>query len=1041
MIGKSPENPAGEASNATPQSPAPSQAGAEEPFALSGTPAPAAPPAAEAPPPPGEQQALFHGLKDAPGQQDMFQDMDLAGSSPPAAGLPGQPSPERAAAQAASLAKNGPPPPSLRDMKIQDAKDREETMNASRESDQENWRKNKEGKWVRAQTPEQKAARKQRDQEKRAEIAAKKSTLTEVAKPLEKYGVSAQDIRDRAEEMAAPAAEFAKQYNTELDQLMKEHALSKSKLAKIQNETGKESDRVGIDRKDVSKKGDVTLNVKDQFISQAASMYPHLGLREDSTQEDVAKLILDGHEEIPQWYDMIDKAADDLERGLNENPDYQEDQINAQFAEGESLLDEIFNATPEQEEALLSQQVEGGLEGEPKKVPKKVAEKGADYREEGEEPPEGEEKKPEFLHAAEKPEAEKPTEGQKLESESERIARRQKELSQQARKPAETREEPESKAPKKPGVTPEELEAMGVHIPKPGEAAGAKQTMTIEEYRAAVADMKKTAEEKEAAKVERAKVRQEREARRAARIGKLPPEAAPVPRASLSPPGNGPRNWTRNWRKLSPDGWKALPMLPARCGTWATSRQPCDGIAGGGYCLVHRRERQPPGCRGEGCCKDEVEQKERVSQMKIFRKRIYRVNKDADSARLERIAAACNAFVGRGQRIPIAIGHTPGEETSETISMDIGTDEAATNFVTDGSNLFCDMDIDPVFDDVAKRHRGVSCEVWSDDLICPIALLAVSRPALELGPMKYALKYEHEGEHTTSVTLDNEELDMDVASVKNLFSECLLSSDLAAQIKSLTESVSQLSLQVQSHGEASEKLKWLFEEEEAEEEAEAGEVPQPGGEPEPTKPPEVEEKNYMALPSGTNTFVPTTDTGTKPAEEKPKKKNYEELELESETFRIQAENNANLAADYAARITAAESEKQAISAEKATLERKYAMEKRRGELLTLRQRYEFDIEAEMKIVEPMTDEQFTTHKEVIKKYACPPVHTPPVVVGELPKPPAQEMAPDVIPQRLVTMVAKYSMDKKVPYEEAWAKREQICARTASRSKSVFHFCL
>jgi hypothetical protein len=450
--------------------------------------------------------------------------------------------------------------------------------------------------------------------------------------------------------------------------------------------------------------------------------------------------------------------------------------------------------------------------------------------------------------------------------------------------------------------------------------------------------------------------------------------------------------------------------------------------------------------------------------MFIEKKKIYRLNPDADASRLLEIVKVNNEAIERGERCPICLGHTEGDDAAQFLTIDVGEGK---NFTTDGEFILCDLEIDEAFAEAAKRHRGVSVELWSDNRVFPISLLAHNRPALELEPVRYS----REGEHTTQTITEpeTEEIEMDVMTVKNLIGECIAQSDLAAQIKSLTDAVSQVSVQVQAHSEEAEKLKWLFEGEGSEEEgvmpeegmeselppevaeeeatespeeaiaedaeAEAGEHPElppeeieqiaedhvseGKGEETPKvekeEEPEVE-KNDMAMPSGTNTFVPSTNTGTTPQK---KKKNYEELALESETYRLSAANQKKIANTYASQIEAVATEKNDATARLAEVERKYSMLNRKNELLVLANKYEFDVEAEMKLVKDMTDDQYETHKKlVVVRYSMPPVKKAPVSVGELPGDSKQE---NIIPQAKVAQVAKYAMEHKISWKDAFEK--------------------
>jgi hypothetical protein len=281
---------------------------------------------------------------------------------------------------------------------------------------------------------------------------------------------------------------------------------------------------------------------------------------------------------------------------------------------------------------------------------------------------------------------------------------------------------------------------------------------------------------------------------------------------------------------------------------------------------------------------------------------------------------------------------------------------------------------------------------------------------------------------------------MNVEEVKNLVADLMMHSDLAAAVKALGEQLTDVKLQA-------EKLNWLFEDEAGEEvgpdeepvepvkeeagEGTAEEVAEEADK-EGTDHPEIPkdeieeiakdhveagdtaedtaedkdksdkspEKKDMSLASGTNTFVPNVD-----------KKKYEEMELTLERYSKEAQDQRLIAENYAQRVLTADAEKQAIDKIRVELEHKYSMLNRKVELIELSGKYQFDVEAEMKIVEAMTDDQFTMHKNVVSRYAMPPVNKAPISVAEL-------KDDDVIEKDDVIKVAKYALEKGITWKQA-----------------------
>ena len=416
---------------------------------------------------------------------------------------------------------------------------------------------------------------------------------------------------------------------------------------------------------------------------------------------------------------------------------------------------------------------------------------------------------------------------------------------------------------------------------------------------------------------------------------------------------------------------------------------------------------------------------------------VYRANEDCSLERLFNVARATNAYIERGESCVACLGHS--RDSDDTLSVSVGT---LNNFRVEGDELVADITVDKLWEDARelKSYKKKSVELWSDDVISSVALLAKNRPALELGLVAYEMP-KREGEHA-NYTIENEDNDMNADEVKAIVADTLMHSDLAAAVKALGEQLTDVKLM-------SEKLNWLFEDEGEQvgpdgepisdpekdglDEGEEG-LPKVEGEPEGEIPGEEkkpedeatepegekviegekeekvekpEEKDEMALASGTNTFVPTTET---------KKKKYEELELEVQQYSMEADNQKKLVSDYASRIEKAENEKQTIEAERVALERKYSMLNRKLELVSLSAKYQFDPEEEIKIVETMDDSQFETHKNlVVKRYAMPPVSKAPVT------PAALKDDDEVIPANEVLKITRYALEHKCTWLEAKAR--------------------
>ncbi len=353
--------------------------------------------------------------------------------------------------------------------------------------------------------------------------------------------------------------------------------------------------------------------------------------------------------------------------------------------------------------------------------------------------------------------------------------------------------------------------------------------------------------------------------------------------------------------------------------------------------------------------------------MKILHEPVYKVCEDATQDRLYNIAKETNAYIARGEECVICLGHS-GED-SDQLSVAVGK---ADNFVVDGAVLYCDFEIDDHWQKDIKRHTKKSCEVWSDDVISLVSLLAKNRPALELGTVKYEMK-PREGLDRTTTKYEEPEKDiedMNINEIKQLFQECLDHSDIVARFNELADRI--IPTLQEKLVKLEDTLSPLLEEEAAEPEhadiapqleaegeeikAEEGEQVEAGKE---EAVPEVKEesplaeeepgKKEMATASANNTYTPGFEGGEKrddKEEEEKRKKVLEKYQMEA----LQAHQEKNEAL------------------------RKYQMAVRRSELKDLNVDRSFDLEEELKLVADLNDEQFENHKRiVVTRYMRAPV--------------------------------------------------------------------
>lgn len=293
-----------------------------------------------------------------------------------------------------------------------------------------------EGTAPKTETDAAKAKREGRNakarEKRQAAIAHKQQLTKELIGTLTGYGVTQDELETRADAIEVQYAD-AKEYNRQFAALQAAAKMSPSRRAQIENaKTATEADRVGLKRKDTSKRGDASANIDDTMIESWASEYPMLGIKPDANGSDILDILDKGPIEIPSHDDMLREAAQDIEAELfNVNEDFAADKINEMFADADAALtEEIEMPSVEEElrwdETRAEEIAQSGETGDYQgQTPRHILEEeGREFEE------------PEAKAAAQKPQEESAApEGKTPESESERITRRQKELMDQ---PSET---------------------------------------------------------------------------------------------------------------------------------------------------------------------------------------------------------------------------------------------------------------------------------------------------------------------------------------------------------------------------------------------------------------------------------------------------------------------------------------------------------------------------------------------------------------------------------------------------------------------------
>lgn len=424
--------------------------------------------------------------------------------------------------------------------------------------------------------------------------------------------------------------------------------------------------------------------------------------------------------------------------------------------------------------------------------------------------------------------------------------------------------------------------------------------------------------------------------------------------------------------------------------------------------------------------------------MKVKKKKIYTVNEDCDAERLKEIVRVNNKRIENGEETTITLGHT-SDSDPELLTIPVGH---AENFEEDGQDLFVDLVIDYEWAEQIKKYNKVSIELWEDQVITPIALLAKNRPSLEVGLIKYDMPNRGKIEHKPYI-LNNEDIkedkeveNMSPAEIEQLFTETMQHSEFYAKfcdlmenvIPKMTETVKKMEdtlaplLEEEAEepehadiaGELDEEAKEIEGEtpvddkpevtevgdkvDEAEKvEEKPEEVKEKVEEKEEEKKPEVE-KNDMVSASANNTYVPNL------GDEKKKKK----YQADEELVKV-----------YQEKLLKAEQEKAELTAkleaEKEEYVVKYQMESRKNKLNELSKTYFFDPKDEIEIVGKMNEEQWDMHRKIIAtKYQKSPVGR---VVNVETKTEERDVAKPEKVQRAIKYAQEHGVDFKTALEK------------------------
>ena len=489
-----------------------------------------------------ETQKTMLSTGGAPGQQDLF---NTEGSEPergpaeaaapqqpavqpPAAVDPNAVSPERAAAQQASLAKNGPNPPSLREARIQSAKDYEETFQLGEKGESSDTSQidndvaefNKKlaanagttnkrtaakyltdhpeqastGKVVQEDKPEvvtetsrQKGAKKaaatrsQRNQT-RLEFAKARNQERDAyaAEEADNLGVSVDDLRKTAEDLHKMLGANSELSNTH-----------ETAIARFKEMTGKTPE-------DIDKFEDDGGDFTDEYGETAraiAAEFPDLGWGhvsgeneqlESTNFADPLRDLLASGPESSSWHDFVPMASEKIEE-YNTRKAWEDKQKADRFAEMEYAMTHPGELSLEDEAAGLAAHRYPDEEGHTQEpTPRSVLEDQAPA-EEGVEKP----KPQEAPDAAEKPAAApRKTLSEDLAEKAKKAAARQQTPEEAAKAAEAAKRQRGGKKEKKPAgskptMTVEEAEAAGLSAPGREKKKPAGETMSVEEAKAA----------------------------------------------------------------------------------------------------------------------------------------------------------------------------------------------------------------------------------------------------------------------------------------------------------------------------------------------------------------------------------------------------------------------------------------------------------------------------------------------------------------------------------------------------------------------------
>lgn len=428
---------------------------------------------------------------------------------------------------------------------------------------------------------------------------------------------------------------------------------------------------------------------------------------------------------------------------------------------------------------------------------------------------------------------------------------------------------------------------------------------------------------------------------------------------------------------------------------------------------------------------------------------IFDEDEEHDEAYLQEICRVNNdRILDTGEYVPLSLGHTldgvPEIEQPDNVGF-------AWNFhITTIGNLHprktvsCTFGIEKDKQEIVKDYKTRSVELWEQDkVIYPIALLKNARPAKQLGVMQYSkenqtklIKYSYE---------EGDEMDRDT--ITQLVVDTINQSELAAAIKNCQEELAKLTLIKQKENEpelpTAEEGKEEVGEEGAEEtgeeasEADESERIAKDAEKEGEEHPELPKEDIEqiaedhvkadeadptkneegAMPSGSDTFQPGFDkkkkekdlddeeTEVEDKDENPDKKKKHEAEGEVIRYQEELKVKEVIVSKYQEQFKILENEKNEAV-------RRYQIAQREITLTQLSNEFNFNTEAELKLVEKMDDQAFLNHCEIIKtRYAKAPI-------GRAIINPVKEVADNKISEEKVLEIVRYASKHNMSFEQA-----------------------